>query len=767
MEKADKLVKSKNVHRCFMTGRTCIHEQEIAKRQESIDKNEGRDTAFVVMPFTPDLDAIYSWQIKPFLERGGDNQEPTYSCNVQRADDVWQVGFIICTKICKQIQMANLVVIDLTYNNPNVFYEFGISAALRKRILPIAMGKELDKNKRSDYLQNSFGIEGSPLSTGESRCKVIPYPDFGYMVGDIKGTLYDSSKLPENANGDRVLILHVSDPPINIPNKHGEGDPPSSTYFFGQICNTATSTAIRSIFYPSEYESTANVGETKKLSETKKRYRDKIAARFKGPASGCSETEFVKNMVVELDLSKANFNEISSAIVQSGCVIIDIRHHDPRAFFWLGYLHAIGTHVIPVNALTVPSENIGKQQGTMAFDIAGLWYAQFSVKEPLVFETTLRDILGYIYDEKAKQLQKDAFWQRILSDRPASVFLGTVSEEKLGRNSLGDWDYRSAAEITSFLSQKSHKVVLENPIIKPTNPDDTRSANKGADYLARLESHLSRKNCIIIGSSDINELTEVVWSTIHGHQPFVSIPKDDTTNKKKQNIECYIALKQYKGLSGEDKKRLFGYGSQGMSSFILQDADQNAEEKRGFIYREGNATQAEVLQEFISHQSKREGKPALRKLYGQLIVCRNPWSYDNWIVIINGTSGPATLGITQILTGCQYKDFTMQADAVPQDVRTKMFREWLGELSEGNHEETIPNYNELSENLLTECLNLLEGEKYGFEAMIEVGVYYPPEELLNDERKIVGWRFTQVTKKMGGTIIANPRERHWLSSLTI
>ncbi len=766
MRAGERPLKSKNVHRCFMTGRTCIHEQEISKRQEDIEKKVGGDSAFVVMPFTPDLDAIYAWQIKPFLERGGDNKRQTYSCQVQRADDVWQVGFIICTKICKQIQMANLVVVDLTYNNPNVFYEFGISAALRKRILPIAMGRELDKNNRSEYLKRSFGIEGTFSSGDSSHCKVISYPDFGYMVGDISESEYNTSGLPESANGDQVLIIHESDFKIEIPNKHGYGDPPSSEYSFGKICNTATSTAIRSIFYPTNSETSTKADEIGKLTDTKRRYRDKIAKRFQGSSDELSEMDFVKNMVVEMDLSKTNFSDISKAIVQSGCVIIDIRNHDPRAFFWLGYLHAIGAHVIPVNVSPITLEGDGRQQSTMAFDIAGLWYAQFNAKEPLVFETTLCDILGYIYDEKAKQLQKDAFWQKILSDRPVSVFLGTVSEEKLGRNSLGDWDYRSAAEITSFLSQKSHKVVLENPIIKPTNPDSVRPMEEGADYLQRLRGHLTRKNCIIIGSSDINELTEVVWATIHGHKPFTSIPVEETTNSNKDDINCFIAFKQYKGLESEDKKRLFGYGSQGMSSFILEDAKENAKEKRGFIFREGNATQAEILQEFISHQSVEAGNPVLRKLYGQLIVCRNPWYSDNWIVIINGTSGPATLGITQILTGCQYKDFTMRSDAVPREVKEQMFREWSKGTPESIHQGEMPSYNELSENLLTECLKFFEGEMSGFEAMIEVGVYYPSEELLNDERKVVGWRFTNVEKKTSGVKLTNPRKRDWLFEST-
>jgi hypothetical protein len=94
-----------------------------------------------MMPFSPDLDAIYNWQLKPFIECEGNGDQDGRKWEVQRADEVWQVGFIICTKICKQIQMANLVVADITFDNANVFYELGISAALRKQILLVGMDK--------------------------------------------------------------------------------------------------------------------------------------------------------------------------------------------------------------------------------------------------------------------------------------------------------------------------------------------------------------------------------------------------------------------------------------------------------------------------------------------------------------------------------------------------------------------------------------------------------------------------------------------------
>ncbi len=573
---------TRTINRCFMTGRTCIHEQEIQQRLVELKKGAPTGQAFVVMPFTADLDAIYNWQVKPFIEAGGDERDTRYACSVERADDVWQIGFIICTKICRRIQMASLVVVDLTFDNANVFYEFGIAAALRKRILPIGMGRLCGTTtQRASYLSTAFGIERAAADG------LIHYPDFGFMSGRISDALYDTTRLPATGQGNKVLILYESSHEILIPNKHtSEG---TLSYSFGKLCRTAASTAVRSIFFPP-----ASGGGAAISAETIQRYREKIAEQLGAPST--DEAAFVRQMVVELDLAAAKFEEVVTAIQAAGCVIVDIRHQDPRAFFWRGYLHALGTHVIPVNAAPIeteeqrrpPEEQRRAPQRTMAFDIAGLWYAQLNPREPALFQHTLRDILGYFYEAKAKQLHKDAFWAKVLSKQPISVFLGTVSDARLNRNSLGDWDYRAAAEVTGYLTQKDYKVVLESPIIKPSRPDEVRGDTRYADELGM---RIKGKNCIIIGSADINELTELVWATVHGFQPFTEIPSDAPQARPGQNIDCFIAYKEYRSLEPEEKARLFGYGEKGLASFILQSVSGSAEPKRGFKYRTGISTQ--------------------------------------------------------------------------------------------------------------------------------------------------------------------------------
>lgn len=89
--------------------------------------------AFVAMPFGSkpgadskliDFDRIYRELIVPALEAAG--------FEVFRADQETRAGNIV-TDMFQELLMADLVVADLTINNPNVWYELGVRHALRSR----------------------------------------------------------------------------------------------------------------------------------------------------------------------------------------------------------------------------------------------------------------------------------------------------------------------------------------------------------------------------------------------------------------------------------------------------------------------------------------------------------------------------------------------------------------------------------------------------------------------------------------------------------
>ena len=90
-------------------------------------------TAFVIMPFHPDLESVYTDLIKPVLtERGFE---------VFRADEIYNQQSIL-KDIIQSIDRSDLVIADLTDNNVNVFYELGIAHTLGKPVILAAQSLE-------------------------------------------------------------------------------------------------------------------------------------------------------------------------------------------------------------------------------------------------------------------------------------------------------------------------------------------------------------------------------------------------------------------------------------------------------------------------------------------------------------------------------------------------------------------------------------------------------------------------------------------------
>jgi hypothetical protein len=96
---------------------------------------------FVAMPFGVkpgedgcliDFDRIFTELIRPALESVG--------LEVMRADEEQSAGDIRADMF-QELLMADLVVADLTLDNPNVWYELGVRHALRARGVILVQGR--------------------------------------------------------------------------------------------------------------------------------------------------------------------------------------------------------------------------------------------------------------------------------------------------------------------------------------------------------------------------------------------------------------------------------------------------------------------------------------------------------------------------------------------------------------------------------------------------------------------------------------------------
>lgn len=156
---------------CFVTGELCSKQSTVHKERERLH-NAREINAFVIMNFSDMSDVVYKWKLRSFIESlkkflflnnttheiacVAESKEdlpnpagwvPVEKVNVVRADSHTASNYIICNRVCQQMQIADLVIVDVSVENTNVFYEFGMAAAFRKLILPICYNESFYQMK--------------------------------------------------------------------------------------------------------------------------------------------------------------------------------------------------------------------------------------------------------------------------------------------------------------------------------------------------------------------------------------------------------------------------------------------------------------------------------------------------------------------------------------------------------------------------------------------------------------------------------------------
>lgn len=203
--------------RCFMTGEYCSKQTNIQRERRRLHKNlvDGKEeiiiNAFVVMNFSDMSDVVYKWRLRPFIESLTkylymDNQNRLYcsaterensisgmrkinKINVIRADSDPASNYVICSRICQQMQIADLVIVDVSSQNANVFYEFGMAVAFGKLILPICYSESFYKMKIPAKLKGE--IEAGKNKELEKHIGCYPWRK---KLFEYYGVMYRSSK---------------------------------------------------------------------------------------------------------------------------------------------------------------------------------------------------------------------------------------------------------------------------------------------------------------------------------------------------------------------------------------------------------------------------------------------------------------------------------------------------------------------------------------------------------------------------------------------
>lgn len=110
-------------------GKDDVRGTDFADRNFSIDIQR----CFVLMPFDVKFRPIFDDHLSPAIGRAG--------FDARRADDVFQPGQVL-EQIWSEINMAWIIVADLTDKTANVFYELGIAHTLGEPVVILTQREE-------------------------------------------------------------------------------------------------------------------------------------------------------------------------------------------------------------------------------------------------------------------------------------------------------------------------------------------------------------------------------------------------------------------------------------------------------------------------------------------------------------------------------------------------------------------------------------------------------------------------------------------------
>ncbi len=196
---------------------------------------------FVLMPFEEGFDGIYDFLIHdPFSNAGYD---------VMRADDILNQRNIL-EDIIQSIISSDLIIADLSTNNPNVYYELGLAHAFQKNVMLLAQDiaevpfdlrsyrvitystyfTKMDNARQEiqSYIANlrtgsvrfgspvtDFGVSASPIATKEPRSSEAKSDDrdecglLDYQVESEEGMATITTVVTEVGENLNTLTLDV------------------------------------------------------------------------------------------------------------------------------------------------------------------------------------------------------------------------------------------------------------------------------------------------------------------------------------------------------------------------------------------------------------------------------------------------------------------------------------------------------------------------------------------------------------------------------
>jgi hypothetical protein len=676
------------MRRCFMTGKQCI----FGAQHPAVDDSERlseRNSAFVVMPFRPNLDTFFDWSLKRYLVDCG-----IPANRIHRADSFSDVGYVMCEKICRRIQDAELVVVDLSLENQNVYYELGIAVGLGKPLFLVCDKNLKENNTEKHKLWGAAGILAE---------WVVGYPNVGLLGrkdNEVVGRTH-RVELKSREMRMRILPVLVDDPSLEppVPCTPAGGkvdiDVPFSDAIRGAVGVAIDDIEKKGSALSREVAGIPGIVSVENLVRAVNALKGASIERAKAPQAKAGETSpsqldelrecaplFLLKHKPQGGIEYAAFDDTAKAVNESFICIVDLAAEYPLSYFWLGYCHARNINVIPVYrghptplpAQPAPHAGQGAlepgREHILAFDIRALWNIRYRRDNPRVLADTLRAVIEELLVKDVLTRQRRVFWERLTRAGKIHIFTGAVHHEDLKREVVGDWDLRTVSELVQYLSSAEESVVpvLERPVYAPEtiakklSTQKTNSLEKAqiAAYVDLIKKELAEKrNCLIVASADVNPLTEVVLAHAYattGEDVDSSVFMQRPLSAKEDDRWAVIALKA----DVPDRRFARSELLEGMGDHDL--AKERGYRVRGHFHLAPYRSQDEATEDF--------------HVFAHVLLMRNPFTNDKdgqggTIVVLNGVSGPGTNGLAQLLTGGARGEMAEDSERLLQEINRK------------------------------------------------------------------------------------------------
>ena len=740
----------RRIRRCFMTGKQCIFggrhaDAGPAKIQVQIERENTPFPIFVVMPFRPNLDTFYEWSLKRYLKDGFGISEPEKF--IRRADEFRDIGYVMCEKICRRIQEAELVVVDLSTDNPNVMYEMGLAIGLHKPLLPIC-------NQANNQRITSAFREAVGLKTED----ILTYPSVGYLDPEANRPDRVATRValaPRRATMQiRPLVVADRQPAGGAPPAQDLcSDPEDIQVDFREALRAAVGVAVVETG-ESLSDKSADLQEAWQILRDGEKI-DELATLTKD-----DDVE-----LVDKEGKPAAFRDVAEKVNSAFTCMVDLAGENPHSYFWLGYCHARGINAIPIyrnaeHTLTadpepgaaVPPMNTNDgalKQHIIAFDIRALWYIHFKSQETRELADRIRASLEELIAKDIPPQQRNVFWERLTRHPMVHIYTGAVHHERLQREVVGDWDQRTVSELVRYLSSAEEAVVpeLERPIYSPgtikeklkgrwTDPDSLD------EYVALVEQELRDKNCLIVASADVNPLTEIVLAQAYELCPrMFSDPRLKALPAADQQ-RVIVALKGWRGdeiekspVAGETTEE----EGRPIQTFFSRSGKTEGIKKsnRGFLV-DGRIVER-------SYMSQDEVEKDEFQLLSHFVVMKNPFSrfnQDTLIVLLNGVSGPGTFALAEVLTGGRNTEKAVMSEKLLAEIN----RIWVDAEAEARRTDRLCGVEGIIEVTIQPRKQPTDGSSEDYQAEETgsdsggIGRRQSVDEKFFDKREVVEWR---------------------------